>query len=189
MSDLREIAEEFASLSSEAGVEGAITGGFALILRDSYRLTQDIDFDVNVEGGAVEELITTLKEDDRYEFVTKGMEPASPPNIENVKEGSIFSVKRSVDGEAYKIDVIPHQADFMDIVKTEKVRGLPVVAREVIVAEKLWLISMGEARGTDWEDIVRIIGVCEVDEEYLREILNLLEVDYELYGAIRNDVK
>lgn len=52
MSNLKEVAEEFAQLLNDAGVDGAITGGFALILRDSYRITEDVDFDMNVvEGG------------------------------------------------------------------------------------------------------------------------------------------
>ncbi len=69
------------------------------------RITEDADFDVNVGEGGAERLISTLEKDDRFEFVTKNMEPAPTPKVEEVKQGGIFSVKRTVDDEEYKIDV------------------------------------------------------------------------------------
>ncbi len=189
MSNLKKVAEEFAQLLNNAGIEGTITGGFALILRDSYRITEDADFDVNVGEGGAERLISTLEKDDRFEFVTKDMEPAPTPKVEDVKQGGIFSVKRTVDDEEYKIDVMPHQPDFMDIIETDEVHGLTVVVPEVIVAEKLWLIEMGESRGRDYDDIARIIGNYEVDEDYLRKILDLIEVDFELYESIKGSAE
>lgn len=189
MSNLKKVAEEFAQLLNNAGIEGTITGGFALILRDSYRITEDADFDVNVGGRGAERLISALEEDDRFEFVTKDMEPAPTPRVEDVEKGTIFSVKRAVGEEEYKIDIIPHQPDFMDILKTDEVQGLTVVVPEVIIAEKLWLIEMGESRGRDYDDIARIIGNHDVDEEYLRKILNLIEVNYELYESVKSSVE
>lgn len=141
---LERAADEIAELALEADIDVALTGGFALQLYGSPRLTGDVDF-------IAEALIPGLPELRRLTF--GGIETESPSGVPT------DLIVRNDDAERLYDAALTHATSEPDL-------GYKVVRPEYLAAMKLYA-----GRRRDLDDLAFLITSGELDVKEARDII------------------
>jgi hypothetical protein len=164
-SRFRFLADELSALLLQSGLKVALIGGQATNYWARPRFTDDFDFTVSADSGAIGDLVERLKE--REFQVVREQAGGSPSGPDFVR------LERGRTHDA--IDLIVAKTEYQELLIERAIRAEPV-ALPIATPEDLVILKLIANRSKDQQDIFRIVEAQPIDWEYVEHWAEVWEV-------------
>jgi predicted nucleotidyltransferase len=172
------VLSEIARILEEQGIAYVVVGSFASSMRGLYRATADVDIVADIKADQIKPLVAALR--DTFYIDEQAVRRA-------VSEHRSFNAIHF--DSVFKVDIfIPPTDDFgrQQLARRRLEKMAPDVeqriyvatAEDTILAKLRWYRASGEVSGTQWNDVLGIIGTQgeQLDVKFLRECADRIGV-------------
>jgi hypothetical protein len=158
----------------------AVGGSVASSLRGNYRMTNDVDFVVEMNGKQIEEFVGLLGPGfyaDR-ETMVEAFQRRRPCNLIHIQSAFKFDFFPASEGAFSSAQLARRNFEESDFFG-ETIEFAVLSAEDVLLAKLHWYRLGGESSEQQWRDVQGIVAIQEarLDESYLRRWAKELGVE------------